>query len=250
MQTEKNRQPDTPDPGNAAPEKAFENFWYHYKWPTLIIAFFALFFLIAIAQMSAKPKYDAHLLYAGPTYLDGEVVAEILSSVEKAADQAYAIAENPADYSDDGMLNCDFNKIVYVPTLTAEEYKENDIYFNGVENLNARGQFDNLIMIGEYVVLLIDKSLYDETVGTGAYCKLSDILGTVPENAYDECGILLADLPICVENGFRQLPDDTVVCCRGKSYVNNFNKKVQEEALYEAQVELFRQIVIYQRNAD
>lgn len=238
------------DQAPQAPERAFENFWYHYKWPTLIIAFFAVFFLIAIAQMGTKNAYDAHLLYAGPTYLDGEVVADILTSVDKAADQAYDITENPADHDDDGTINCDFNKIVYVPTMTAEEYKENDIYFNGVENLNARGQFDNLIMIGEYVVLMIDKSLYDETVATGAFCRLSDILDTVPENAYDECGILLADLPICVENGFRQLPDDTVLCCRTKSYVNNFNKKVQEEALYDAQVELFRQIVSYQRKGE
>jgi hypothetical protein len=170
--------------------------------------------------------------------------------VQTAADQAYNIAENPADHSGDGVLTFDFNKIVYVPTLTAEEYKENDIYFNGAENLSARGQFDNLIMIGEYVILLLDKSLYDETVGTGAFCKLSDVLDTVPENAYDECGILLADLPICVENGFRQLPDDTVLCCRTKSYVNNFNKKVQEEALYDAQVALFRQIVSYQRKGE
>ena len=238
------------DQAPQAPERAFDNFWYHYKWPTLIIAFFAVFFLIAIAQMGTKNAYDAHLLYAGPAYLDGEVVADILTSVDKAADQAYDITDNPADHDDDGMINCDFNKIVYVPTMTAEEYKENDIYFNGVENLNARGQFDNLIMIGEYVVLLIDKSLYDETVATGAFCRLSDILDTVPENAYDECGILLADLPICVENGFRQLPDDTVLCCRTKSYVNNFNKKVQEEALYDARVALFRQIVSYQRKGE
>ena len=250
MQEEKNRPQGSSDMESAAPERAFENFWYHYKWPTLIIAFFAVFFLIAIAQMSSKPKYDAHLLYAGPTYLDGEVVAEILTSVDKAADQAYDITDNPADHSGDGLLNCDFNKIVYVPTMTAEEYKENDIYFNGVENLSARGQFDNLIMIGEYVVLMIDKSLYDETVGTGAFCKLADILGAVPENAYDECGFLLADLPICVENGFRQLPDDTVLCCRGKSYINNFNKRVQEDSLYEAQVELFRQIVSYERTGE
>ena len=250
MQEDKIRQQETAEQGSAAPERAFENFWYHYKWPTLIIAFFALFFLIAIAQMSAKPKYDAHLLYAGPSYLDGEVVAEILESVDKVADQAYDITENPADHSGDGLLNCDFNKIVYVPTMTAEDYKENDIYFNGVENLNARGQFDNLIMIGEYVILMIDKSLYDETVGTGAFCKLADILDVVPENAYDDCGILLSDLPICVENGFRLLPDDTVLCCRGKSYVNSFNKRVQEDSLYEAQVELFRQIISYQRSGE
>lgn len=234
----------------AAPEKAFENFWYHYKWPTLIVAFFALFFLVSIAQMGAKKDFDAHILYAGPSYLDGEVVADILSSVEGAAAQAYDITENPADCSGDGILTCDFNKIVYVPTMTAEEYKENDIYFNGMENMNARGQFDNLIMIGEYVVLMIDKSLYDETVATGAFCKLSDVLGTVPENAYDECGFLLSELPICVENGFRQLPDDTVLCCRSKSYINNFNKNVQDEEMYAAQIELFRQIVSYQRNGE
>ncbi|MBR5871512.1 MAG: hypothetical protein IKZ09_10810 [Clostridia bacterium] len=230
-----------------APERAIENFWYHYKWPTLIVAFFAVFFLIAIAQMGTKNNYDAHLLYTGPAYLDGEVVADILTSVDLAADQAYDITDNPADHDGDGSIHCDFNKIVYVPTMTAEEYKENDIYFSGVDNLSARGQFDNLIMIGEYVVLMIDQSLYDETVDTGAFCKLSDILDTVPEYAYDECGILLSDLPICAENGFRQLPDDTVLCCRGKSYVNNFNKKVQKDSLYDAQVELFRQIVSYQR---
>ena len=121
------------DQAPQAPERAFENFWYHYKWPTLIIAFFAVFFLIAIAQMGTKNDYDAHLLYTGPAYLDGEVVAEILTSVNKAADQAYDIKENPADHDSDGMINCDFNKIVYVPTMTAEEYKENDIYFFGAD---------------------------------------------------------------------------------------------------------------------
>ncbi len=249
MNDEKNRLSASQENGTAH-EKAFENFWYHYKWPTLIVAFFAVFFLISIAQMGAKKDYDAHMLYTGPAYLDGEVVADILTSVQKAADQAYNIAENPADHSGDGVLTFDFNKIVYVPTLTAEEYKENDIYFNGAENLSARGQFDNLIMIGEYVILLLDKSLYDETVGTGAFCKLSDVLDTVPENAYDECGILLTDLSICAENGFRQLPDDTVLCCRTKSYVNAFNKKVQEDELYDAQIALFRQIVAYERTGE
>lgn len=248
MQDKQNR-PNTEASAYAeeASNKAIENFWYHYKWQTLIVVFFVVFFLIAFAQMGAKTEYDAHILYTGPSYLDGEVVADILSSVEKAAVQSAAIAENPADHSGDGILSCDFNKLVYVSTQTALEYKENDIYFNGATNLDARGQFDNLIMIGEYVILFLDQSLYDSTVDTGAFCKLADILDTVPENAYDECGIFLADLPIGTENGFRQLPDDTVVCCRGKSYINDVYKNVQEDGIYEAQVELFRQIVSYRR---
>ncbi|MBO5648310.1 MAG: hypothetical protein J6S76_00170 [Clostridia bacterium] len=230
-----------------APKKALENFWYHYKWPTLIIAFFAVFFLIAFAQMRSKSDYDVHILYTGSAYLDGERVSDILNSVEQAAVQASPMTQNPVDYSGDGTLTIDFNKIVYVPEKTGENYKDSHIYFNGAENANARGQFDNLIMIGEYVILFIDRSLYDDTVGTGAFCKLSDVLDEVPENTYDECGILLSDLPIGAANGFRNLPEDTVVCCRTKSYINKWNKKVQNEEQYAAQLELFRQIVQYQR---
>ncbi len=229
----------------AAPTKALENFWYHYKWHTIIIAFFAVFLLISIAQMSSKDTYDAHILYTGPTYLDGETIGDILETVKEASAAAGGTAENPADASGDGVLSCDFNKIVYVPTELAVEYQENGLYFNGLNNQQARGEFDNLIMIGEYVILLIEKSLYDSTVGADAFVPLEEALGYVPEGAYDRCGILLSALPIGAENGFRQLPDDTVLCCRAKSYVNNFNKGVQDEALYAAQRELFRQIVEY-----
>lgn len=233
------------DEALSAPKQAIENFWYHYKWPTIIIAFFAAFLIIAAAQMASKEEYDAHILYAGPTYLDGETVQDILDTITEASEAATPVNDNPADYSGDGVLSLDFNKIVYVPEALAEEYVDSDIYFNGSTNRNARGEFDNLIMIGEYVILMIDKSLYDTTVGTGAFLTWEESLGYTPDGAYDACGILLSDLPIGDENGLRQLPDDTVLCFRGKSIVNQFNKKVQNEEMYAAQLELFRQIVTY-----
>ncbi len=228
---------------NAAPAKALENFWYHYKWHTIIIVFFAVFLLISVAQMSAKDTYDGHILYTGPTYLDGETISDILETVSKASASAVGTGENPADASGDGVLALDFNKIMYIPTALAEEYQKNDIYFNGLNNQKARGEFDNLIMIGEYVILLVEKTLYDETVGASAFLTWEESLGYTPEGAYDACGILLSDLPIGDENGLRQLPDDTVLCCRAKSYVNNFNKGVQNEEIYNAQKALCRQIV-------
>lgn len=229
----------------SSPKKEIENFWYHYKWHTLIIVFFAVFLVIAIAQMTGRTAYDAHVLYTGPAYLDKETVTDIVSSITKASEEAAPANDNPADYSEDGVLTLDFNKLVYVPTELAETYQDNDIYFNGLSNTGTRGEFDNLIMIGEYVILFIDQSLYDETVGTGAFLTWEEALGYTPDGAYDSCGIMLSALPISSENGLRQLPDNTILCCRGKSYVNNFNKKVQNEALYNAQLALFRQIVEY-----
>ncbi|MBP3919368.1 MAG: hypothetical protein J6I50_09410 [Clostridia bacterium] len=228
------------------PSSALENFWYHYKWHTLIIGFFVVFFIIAIAQMTGKPSYDAHILYTGPAYLDGETISDILSVMEEASHAAAPVNDNPADYTKDQKLNLDFNKIIYVSEALAKQYQEDGVYFNALTNQSSRGQFDNFIMVGEYVILLIDQSLYQETVDTGAFCSLEDVLGYVPENAYDTCGFFIGDLPIGNANGFRQLPRDTIICCRAKSYVNNFNKKVQNEDQYAAQLALFRQLVAYQ----
>lgn len=228
------------------PSSALENFWYHYKWHTLIIGFFVVFFIIAIAQMTGKPSYDAHILYTGPAYLDGETISDILSVMEEASHAAAPVNDNPADYTKDQKLNLDFNKIVYVSEALAKQYQEDGVYFNALTNQSSRGQFDNFIMVGEYVILLIDQSLYQETVDTGAFCSLEDVFGYMPENAYDTCGFFIGDLPIGNANGFRQLPRDTIICCRAKSYVNNFNKKVQNEDQYAAQLALFRQLVAYQ----
>ncbi|MCQ2431492.1 MAG: hypothetical protein MJ175_02685 [Clostridia bacterium] len=232
-----------------AADRAFENYWYHYKWHTIAGAAIVIFLIICIAQLAGRSTWDAHILYTGPMLLDRESCEAITESAQKASEAVNGGSTgNPADYSGDGLITLDFNHYVYVPTSLAQEYKDNDIYFNGQDNLNERGNFTNAIMIGEYVILMIDRSLYEETVDSGAFLKWEDSLGYVPENAIDDYGILLADLPISVMNGFRNLPEDTVLCCRGRSYVNQINKKVQNEEQYQAQVALFRQLVTYERN--
>lgn len=229
-------------------DSAFENYWYHYKWPTLAGIFVVIFLIIAFAQMAGRKGYDVHVLYTGPLFLDKEVCLDAAAAISDAADAAMPLAggNNPADYNGDGVITVDFNKYVYVPTELAQQYRDSNIYFNGLDNANARGDFDNALVIGEYVILLLDRSLYEETVGVGAYCTWEETVGSAPEKALDDCGILLSDLPIGQCNGFRQLPDDTVLCCRKTSYINALNKKVQNAEMYQAEVALFCQMVEYQ----
>lgn len=234
-----------------SPKKAIENFWYHYKWLTVFAVFVVVFLIICISQMTGRSTIDAHLLYTGPKLLDRETCESIVASVMEASEVMGGSGEggNPADYDGDGSLTVDLGKYVYVPESLAMQYKENDLYFNGVDNLSARGDFSNAVMIGEYVIMFLDRSLYEETVGTGAFLEWKDSLGYTPEYAIDAYGIPLADLAIGNMNGFRELPDDTILCCRGKSYVNRINKRVQNEKMYQAELELFRQLVTYQRPA-
>lgn len=232
-------------PGDTAADSAFSNFWYHYKWHTLIGLFVLVFLIIVISQMAGKKGYDAHVLYTGPAYLDKETCMEITQAIEKAAAASAPFAENKADYNKDGILTLDFNKFIYVPEALAEEYKESNIYYNALDNVNARGDFDNALMIGEYVILLMDRTLYEDTVEVGVYRTWEETVGYKPEKALDDCGILLTDLDIGLLNGFRQLPDDTVLCCRQKSYANKLNKHIQNAEMYEAEVALFCQMIEY-----
>lgn len=231
----------------SAAESAFENFWYHYKWHTIAAIVAAAFLIIAFSQMAGRKEYDAHVLYTGPKYLDKEICLDIIASMTEAAEAAQPLKDSPVDYNGDGALTVDFNKFIYVSPALAEQYKEQDIYFNGLENANSRGDFDNMLVIGEYVILLVDRSLYEETAEAGVYCTWEETVGKKPEKALDDCGILLSDLDIGHTNGFRQLPEDTVLCCRKKSYVNALNKKVQNEDMYRAEVALFCQLVEYRK---
>ena len=42
-----------------------ENYWYHYKWHTLIALFIVITLSVCILQLCQKNSYDVYVLYAG-----------------------------------------------------------------------------------------------------------------------------------------------------------------------------------------
>jgi len=229
----------------SAPKKALDNFWYHYKWPTLVVVFVAIFLIIAIGQMVDRTDYDAHMMYAGAAYLDRPTVEALIESVNMISGAKTAVNDNPADANGDGVFSLDFNKLVYVSQEKSEEYIKQGLYYNAVENSNVKRQFDTLIVVGEYVILLLDPSLYEETVSLDIYAPWEETIGYRPDGAYDDYGIQLSELPLYATGGFCKLPGDTVLCCRAKSYISNFNKNIQEDSLYQAERALFKQLITY-----
>ena len=71
-------------------KKWLENYWYHYKWATIIVLFFVTVFAIGIYQMASKSDYDTQIVYAGPVILMSE------DQVEGVSDAFEAIL--PSDY--------------------------------------------------------------------------------------------------------------------------------------------------------
>ena len=75
--------------------KWLDNFWYHYKWHTIIGAVFAVFLAVCIGQMASKDKIDSYIMYAGPIALTAQEIEDIEGAFETVV----------RDYNGDGSMD-------------------------------------------------------------------------------------------------------------------------------------------------
>ena len=81
--------------------KWLDNYWFHYKWPTIGIAFALIVVLICTIQSCSKEKEDITILYAG-TY---QMVAEDFNVVNNILDNTL-----PKDYDGNGKKSVVINR--------------------------------------------------------------------------------------------------------------------------------------------
>ncbi|MBR0327384.1 MAG: hypothetical protein IIX09_06230, partial [Clostridia bacterium] len=82
-----------------------ENYWYHYKYHTLLGVLALVACLFALVQCSGNEEYDIHITYAGPCRLyDGDL--------EDGAAAFAAVLGR--DLTGDGKVNVSFNRIFYM----------------------------------------------------------------------------------------------------------------------------------------
>lgn len=215
--------------------KKLENIWYHYKLRILLIAAFALIFIICGIQLFTRTSYDLFSLYAGSANINVSDTGKVTySGMEKSF----------REISDDPDLEVTIQCFTWVNPSLAEKYRDEGYYFNLQQNEDAKRNVLTAIANGKCSILLLDPDLYEECVENGALAKLSDTLGYTPDFALDEYGVRLKECDFGrYFAGFKDLPDETVLCLRNSQ--NGFSlvgKKTDDEA-WEKQVEIFRKMI-------
>lgn len=222
-----------------------ENYWYHYKWPTILGLFALIIVLVCTLQMCNKEHYDNHVMYAGP---------QSPSKVQLTAMQT-TLNSLAKDQDKDGSTNVSLERY-WIETKDVDGLLAGNVFANweSVQNEIQAGEatvcfvspevFKKLLSIqekdddGNVITLLVDLTgIYrneDE-----AYFKMSD-----HRSAY---GVYLKELPFGDLPGFSALPDDTVVCLRRPSEMKYWLGK-QEEAkeMHRRQTELMHAILSYE----
>ena len=130
-----------------------ENYWYYYKWHTIVAIFLIFSILICSLQMCSRVEVDSYIMYAG-----GKSISRTASGGDRAeyARVVDALKRVVPDFDNDGEKNVSLSTLFQLSTAEIEEIEDrNDgtevnysLLTSDSETLRDR------MYIGEYYVCL------------------------------------------------------------------------------------------------
>ena len=178
-----------------------DNYWYHYKWPTIFVALALVFVIVVTVQMTERKEYDFQYLYAGPVTVsesDAKEMKEVLAQISTS----------------ESFKSPEVGLISYYIKAQSQITPE-DAYISQMLSSN-REAFSGQVLSGEALIFFLDKAFFAEQE-TAGFLPVRDYLPDLPDSALaegSECGLRLDATVLYEYECFRKLPPDTVVCLR------------------------------------
>lgn len=218
-----------------------DNYWYHYKWATIIGVSFLLIFIILIQQCASKVDDDVTVLYAGPSQMSANQAREVQFALQGIMGE---------DYNGDGIKQATVSELLLMTDeqLEAARIKAKEdgitlIYNQQTLNENHM-KFSTVVFSGECVICLLDPNWYGDVYAAGGFAELKDILGYTPDYARDNCSVYLKDTPFAqFFSAMQAFPEDTILCVRRVATVKGLKSGSREQEYYENQLDMFRRMM-------
>ncbi len=217
-----------------------ENFWYHYKFHTIVALFVLLCIVGCFMQCSGRETGDITIVYAGGyTLLDAQraAVVDTLDSLMI-----------PKEGSEDTLTTVFNHYSVYSEEELRKYYTDEDGNFDNYGfNMALGGSKNNLqtfadyLLTGNSALYFVRESVYQTQNMHKLARPLEKSLGAKPEYAYDEYAIRLCDTPLYqYYEALQFFPEDTLIVLTEPyiyGTVSNDEVYAQFEALFRAIVE-------------
>lgn len=235
----------------------FENFFYHYKWHTLIALFLIVTVTVCSVQMCNRTSYDVYIIYAGSkdiksikTETDVTDYAKVYKSLCEATADFDGNGENVPSLEALYMLSSE--EIAEIEAELAEKKANGeDVGELGYALLASNNQtFRDRMMYSEFYVCLISESLYNSYKTTAGVTIFTPLLpyvekGTEGLEFLDDSAIYLKSTGFATLPGICDLPEDTVVALRSMSAISSHFDKDGNETLYSRSETVVKNIINY-----
>lgn len=226
-------------------KKWFENYWYHNKWPTLIVLLFVIVFAIGFGQIiGEKTNYDVYALYGGSHNLDAESHGAIVSVFKDAANKVDG-GEDPEDPKDINVQTLIYltGEEIAAQQKAAEEAGQ-EFTFNYLENNRVFDTFMKQLVSGENVIMVLSPYLYSSAESNEALYKVKDILGKdVPGMNSTGYGVKLSESGLTSKYpAFSHFPEDSIVCFRRVTHAMQLIGKSESQDSHQFQLDVAREL--------
>lgn len=211
--------------------KWLDNYWYHYKWQTLIALFFIVVLAMLITQTLTREVFDISVLYAGP---------RVVQAGEKAAVCTALRTIIPEDKAKDGNAG-----LIDIWLMTEEQQQA---YYESTGNAaslllyndkDSKTSWTQQIAAGEASICFLDPTWYRTVCENDGFVPLRELLGSKPEYAVDDYAVRLCDTAFGQYfTALSIFPEDTLVAFRCQKVTATFGRKQLAEQ-YEVQKDAF-----------
>lgn len=224
-------------------KKWLDNYWYHNKWPTLIVLFFVVAFAIGFGQIAAeKNSYDLYVMYGGAENINAEEHALLKADFTAAA-------EGVSDGDSEGK-DVNIQPLIYlteedIAAQKAEVEAAGQTYtFNYVENRNVLNTFMKLIVSGENVIMILSPHLYSAAEANEVLYPIKDILGReVPGMTDSGLGVKLSESGLLEKYpSFGAFPEDSIICLRKVTHAMQLIGESESEEAHQFQLSVAREL--------
>ena len=198
--------------------KWLDNFWYHYKWPTIFVIVASIIVLVCTLQFCQRKDYDFRYIYAGP--------AELTHEESKAICDALTVLSKGGDFPSPSV---GFNAYFLLTPAQIEEMnaalRPGGEEVNQVLVNNNAEVFGDEVMAGEVFIFLLDPAWYESQKSAG-FLEVRTFLPNAPDEAlYDETALYLSATVLGDAPAFDVLPDDTLIVIRRATSVNIWDRE-------------------------
>ena len=191
--------------------KWLDNFWYHYKWTVIVVAFFLFVGIVCLVQCSGRESADLTVTYAGGFVFNEEERAALsnalksVSPVKKGEEQSMTVMLNTYSMFSEEELR----------KMFTNENGELNVYGYNTAKAQTQDQFStmgNFVKTGESAIFFVSPMVYEELNLKKLAQPLSKLYDSTPANAYDEYSVYLKDTAFYQYfEAIQFLPEDTLI---------------------------------------
>ena len=207
-------------------KKWLENYWYHYKWATIISAFFITLAVICIVQIASKKNYNIYIRYVGDSVITGTQYDDMTGALEKIV-------------SGDKKDSVNFAQVAYI--------SDDDNPYKNEKNAVARETLSSML-VQPYYIYIMDMTAYNDYKDSGVFAPLSSIFEEdVTDISYDEYALYLSKTEFLKNApGMEWVEEDTVIVIKIVPYDSVFTGKKSKRELssFDIHKEFLRSMVL------